>query len=79
MLHGVVIYSLQSYFIRIMRDRLLKNERAYTTFFTYQKYYLEPWPNGLVSHASRRKFARTDLAYGLAKGGVDLRAVLARA
>ena len=27
---------------------------------------LKPWPNG---HASRRKFAKPELAYGLVKGG----------
>ena len=31
---------------------------------------LKPWPNGLASRASQRKFAKPELlAYGLAKGG----------
>ena len=35
-------------------------------FFSSFKNILKPWPNGL---ASRHKFAKAELAYGLARGG----------
>ena len=32
-------------------------------------YTLKPWPNGLASRRKQRKFANSELAYGIAKGG----------
>ena len=32
----------------------------------FKHIFFKPWPNGL---ASQRKFAKPELAYGLAKGG----------